>query len=190
MAGHGHRALPLRFLCTAKEVIMKLKAPHKHKEMNHIVLPKALSKDDKMKILCQVYNVVEQMIMHFDTLRQRNLNLAVVIFAGLCGLAVKLGSDVNQEVIPLAIMGIMLIFFLIDRKYHVYSHGFQGSSYQLIHKMAEVYNGNAIEFDKYDYSYAKTAEWFSLQAIVYYFLIAAAALSYFILPHIRIVVNS
>lgn len=169
---------------------MKRKVPHMQYDMYHTVLSKELDKDDKMKILCQVYNVIEQMIMHFDTLRQRNLNIAVVIFAGLFGLAVKLGSDVNQAVIPLAIMSIMLIFFLIDRKYHVYSHGFQGPSYQLIHKMAEVNSENTIEFDKYDCECAKTAEWFSLQAIVYYFLIAAAVLSYFILPNIRIAVNS
>lgn len=154
-------------------------------KLNHITLSSTLGKDEKLKILSQVYNKIEEMIMHFDNLRQRNLNFALVVFAGLFGLSVKIGTNTNQFLIPAVITAIMFIFLRIDRKYHIYSHGFQWTSYFLIHKMGEVDNGRDIKFDKYNYKFSKTAELLSLQSVIYYCLIIGGILAYFLIPYTK-----
>jgi hypothetical protein len=131
--------------------------------MNEIILPTSLEPEEKLRIISDVYRQIEEMIRHLDSLRQRNL-----LFIS----------------IPLTIL--MLIFLLIDRKFHVYNHGFQGSSYKLIHKMSEIRNEGDLVFEKYDYEFAKKAEWTSLQCIIYLGLIAGGIISYFVLPWVQL----
>jgi hypothetical protein len=154
--------------------------------MNKITLPSDLHPEEKLKIISEVYGKIEAMIMHFDSLRQRNLNVALIMFTGLFGLGVNVGSSINLAFISIPLTILMTIFFLIDRKFHVYSHGYQRSSYKMIHTMSQIRNSENLEFEKYDDEYAKTAEWRNLQSIIYYCLITGSILSYFVLPYVRL----
>ena len=154
--------------------------------MNKTILPTSLEPEEKLRIISDVYRKIEDMIMHIDSLRQRNLNLALIIFAGLFGFGAKVVNTINPLFISVTLTILMLIFLLIDRKFHVYSHGFQGASYTLIHKMSEIRNGEDVVFEKYDFNFAKTAEWASLQCIIHFSLIAGGLISYFVLPWVQL----
>jgi len=154
--------------------------------MNEIILPTSLEPEDKLRIISDVYRQIEEMIRHLDSLRQRNLNFALIVFAGLFGLGVKVANTINLLFISIPLTILMLIFLLIDRKFHVYNHGFQGSSYKLIHKMSEIRKEGDLVFEKYDYEFAKKAEWKSLQCIIYFSLIAGGIISYFVLPWVQL----
>lgn len=154
--------------------------------MNEIILPTSLEPEEKLRIISDVYRQIEEMVMHLDSLRQRNLNFALIVFAGLFGLGAKVANTINLLFISIPLTILMLIFLLIDRKFHVYNHGFQGSSYKLIHKMSEIRNKGELVFEKYDYDFAKKAEWTSLQCIIYFSLIAGGIISYFVLPWVQL----
>jgi len=153
---------------------------------NKITLPTSLQPEEKLRIISEVYRQIEAMIMHFDSLRQRNLNFALIIFAGLFGLGAKVAGTINLLFISVPLTILMIIFLLIDRKFHEYSHGFQGSSYTLIHKMSEIRNAGDLVFEKYDYDFAKKAEWTSLQCIIYFSLIVGGIIAYFVLPWVQL----
>jgi hypothetical protein len=51
--------------------------------------------------------------------------------------------------------------------------------------MTIIDNESDIEFDKYDNEYAKKAELFNLQTIIYLILIIGGVVSYFIFPLIK-----
>jgi hypothetical protein len=149
--------------------------------MNKIITLTALL-DDKYKIdiLSTVYSKTEEMIMHYDNLRQRNLNIALIIFAGLFGLGIKTEPKNYQVLISIAIILLMLIFFRIDRKFHTRTHGFRGSTFKLLHKIGKIREGEEIKFEKFDDEYAKKAEWKSMHTVIYYFLIIGGIATYFI----------
>jgi hypothetical protein len=163
--------------CLIRLVTTKMPDPV-FNEMNHIVLRTELDRDAKMRVLSAVHDQVKQMIMHFDTLRHQNLRLALIVFTGLLGVQVKFGQALHYWPVGVATIVIMSVFFLVDFKYHVYSHGYQATLYTVIHKMAQIDFYGDIEFDQYDFSYAATAELRSLSAIIYYGLLIAAGLTW------------
>ena len=150
-----------------------------------ITLSPELEHEEKLQILIAVYNKIEEYIMHFDNLRSKNFNFALVIFAALFSIGIYLNTPRQRIIVSTVITVFMIMFLLIERKYHKYSHGFQTPSYQLIHEMANINKKSPITIIKFDEKYASEAEKYSLQAVIYYLLILGGILSYFIFPLIK-----
>jgi len=153
--------------------------------MNKVTLPASMNTEKKLAIISEVYKEAKEMITHLDSLRMRNFNFALIIFAGLFGLGMKLGANLSPLYISCPLTALMFVFLLIDRKLHVYNHGYQGTSYNLLHKMAEIKEEKELTFEKYDYGYAKKAEWTSLQFVIFICLTIGGALSYFVLSLVQ-----
>lgn len=151
---------------------------NKNKKLqNEFSFPESLETEQKLKILTEIYNKSEETVMHFDNLRQRNLNLALIIFAGLFGLGIKVDIKEYQFILSIAITFLMIIFFIIDYKFHKRTHGFRGAANKLIKNMSEIENMTEVKFQNYDNNYANKAELNSLHSIIYYALILGGLLT-------------
>jgi len=149
--------------------------------LNKVTLPACLDTEKKLAIVSKVYEEAKEMIMHLDILRMRNLNFALIIFAGLFGLGLNIKGDTSRLLISCSITALMFVSLLIDRKLHIYNHGYQGSTYNLLHKMSEIRDKTELIFEKYDYDYAKEAKWKSQQTIIHVCLTIGGVISYFVL---------
>ena len=134
----------------------------------------------RVSVLTALLSNAESKVNHIDELRQKNMNVALLIFAGLFGFALRFAdqSTASYTAFPLACL--MLIFCLLDRRLHKISHGWQGTGKRIALALAEAINDplKDVSFPRY-YSPAEgTAQWFSLQPTLYYLLVAGGALSW------------
>ena len=150
--------------------------------MNEITLLGSSDIEHRLQVLSTLFNQAEEKINHFDESRQRNLNYALVIFAGLFGLGVGLSNHVYQLYISVIIFTVMCIFCLWDRRLHRFTHGWQISSSTFCMKTSEVINrpDQDITFLRYQVDGEKKAEWFSFQPMIFYALILGGLISFFI----------
>jgi hypothetical protein len=147
-----------------------------------ITLVKTISLDRRIDTLKLLYQKAEEKVFHADTFRQRNLNFALVIFAGLIAAGVKKESIIAPYLLSSVLTIIMFIFTFWDRKWHRTKHGWEGTSKICYSKIVDLINNPKInvDLDSYDEDAENNAEFFSWQPIVFYFLFLASLASYFV----------
>jgi hypothetical protein len=150
--------------------------------MKEIILDKTALFESRMKTLELLYRKAEDKVTHSDTFRQRNMNYALVIFAGFVATNVKMNNILAPYLLSSILTVIMIIFAVWDRKWHRTKHGWDGTSRECYSKIVELTNDpdRDIKFQTYDAIAEGTAEWLSWQPIVFYILILASIGSFFI----------
>jgi hypothetical protein len=138
--------------------------------------------EHRLKFLSELLSQSEDKINHIDKSRQTNMNYALLIFAGLFGVGVGLDNMVYKLAISTAIVLLMCIFCLWDRRLHKISHGWQSSNKTYCEMSAEVINKPTkdISFPRYSTDNEKNAEWFSFQPVVFYALVLGGLLLFLI----------
>ena len=82
--------------------------------------------DARATFLTAWLNRLAQKGDHISELRQKNLNYALIIFAALFTVSMKFpmpSAKPYSVCISLALLGIMIVFCVLDRRYHRYIHG-------------------------------------------------------------------
>jgi len=141
------------------------------------------SDDRSYTFLLTLLNNAEKKINHLDDLRQKIINYALIVFAGLFGFGMTLSHEYNKSYISISLTVLMVIFCLLDQRFHKMSHGWQETKKILIHKISKTINEPTknITFPRYSVKGERTVELFSLQSIIFYLLIAGGVMSFFIL---------
>lgn len=149
--------------------------------MKTIILNKSVSCEKRLETLELLYKKAEAKVTHADTFRQRNMNYALVIFAGFFAANIKMSDAINPYLMSSILTIIMIIFSIWDRRWHRTKHGWDGTSLECYLKIVELINNPNVDitFQTYYKEKEKTAEWFSWQPIVFYFLVLASIGSFF-----------
>lgn len=138
----------------------------------------------RISVLTAALNMSEAKVNHFDSLRQNQMAIALVIFAGLFGFGVK-GSNPRNEMrglaTSLALVVLMAVVCALDRRFHRLGHGWRGTKKYVLLALAQATNEpeSRISFQLYRASSQRHAKWFSLQPLLYYLLTLGGGLSYF-----------
>ena len=150
-------------------------------KMKTIILNKSELCEKRLETLELLYKKAEAKVTHADTFRQRNMNYALVIFAGFFAAGIKTNDLWNPILMSSILTIIMIIFTIWDRRWHRTKHGWEGTSLECYSKIAELTNNPNIDVTYHTYyvEKEKTAEWFSWQPIVFYFLVLASIGSFF-----------
>jgi len=144
--------------------------------------PVGTGNDDRVTAVVTLIESAKAWTQHIDGLRQRNITIALAVFAGLFGFGRGHLGTGKAVVTSVALAGLMLAFTLIDRKLHKLTHGWRESWWKLGDSLAEVVNGSgdAVKAPKYCVEAEKNAEWWSLQPVVYYCLVVGGGLSFLV----------
>jgi hypothetical protein len=127
----------------------------------------------RINLLSTLLDQAEDKVNHIDDSRQRNLNYALAIFAGLIGLGIGLDDFAYRLYISITLFIVMGIFCLWDRRLHKISHGWQSTASTFCRGIGEVINkpGQDTTFPRYRTDAEKRAEWFSFQPMIFYALV-------------------
>lgn len=129
--------------------------------------------DRRVNLLTALFDRADLKGNHISELRQKNLNYALIIFAGLFTFTMKFPSKLYSVFISAALLGIMIVFCLLDRRYHKFIHGWRKTKTMFMEKVADVINEprKEVSFVRYLKEEEKTAEFRSLQPIIFYCLV-------------------
>ncbi len=143
--------------------------------------------DVRLQILTDLSERAEKRIIHSDTFRQRNMNFALIIFAGFIALGARIEGQVAHMLISGTLFVLMVIFILWDRRWHRTKHGWYETLSNLKEKIIQLANDPTvnIDFKLYYPQGEKAAELLSFQPMVYYFLTIGSILSFFIFSFIE-----
>ncbi len=119
-------------------------------------------------------------VNHIDGLRQRNMSIALAIFAVLFGFGLRAPGD-SAAFTALALVVLMLAFCLLDRRLHRMSHGWRSTAGRILAAAGDALNNpdQPVTFEVYRSAAEAKAEFDSLQPVLYYLLVLGGALSYF-----------
>jgi hypothetical protein len=150
--------------------------------MTEITLFKTADKSHRIQILTMLYEKAESKVTHADTFRQRNMNYAIVIFAGLIAAEVKLGNEIPHHILSSTLTILMIIFAIWDRRWHKVKHGWDATATTCYSNLAKLTDNpdQDLTYSTYEVSGEATAEWGSWQPIVFYFLILASVSSFWV----------
>ncbi len=151
--------------------------------MLEITLYKSADKSDRIQVLTMLHEKAEGKVFHADTFRQRNMNYALAIFAGLIAVQLRLENQVPHYVLSATLTILMIIFAIWDRRWHKISHGWSATSKACFRNLANLVNNPDLDltFVTYEAKGEGKAEWRSWQPIVFYFLVVASVASYWVL---------
>jgi len=138
--------------------------------------------DTRASCLTAILGAVVSKENHVDDLRQRDVAVALVVFAGLFGFGLKTSQELNPAWTSMALTLLMLVFCMLDRRLHRSSHGWRRTRFALMGRLADAVNAprQEVSFLRYDAAAEMGAEWWSVQPMIYYALILGGALSYFV----------
>lgn len=150
--------------------------------MSQIRLLGSSDSERRLQFLSLLLSQAEESAKHIDESRHRNLNYALLIFAGLFGLGIGVSNLVYQLSISVAIVIVMSIFCFWDRRLHRIMHGWRSSASILRSKITEVINhpDQDIEFSHYRIEGEKKAEWFSFMPVIFYILVLGGLVSFLV----------
>ena len=139
------------------------------------------SNDDRLSVMRDYHGVCISKVNHIDSLRQRNMSIALAIFAVLFGFGLRSFGMEPALFAALALVVLMLTFCLLDRRLHTMSHGWRDTGHGVLTALAKASNSPSepVEFSRYIDKAEEKAEWWSLQPILYYLLVVCGGLSYF-----------
>ncbi len=140
----------------------------------------------RIDLLTNYIKLSEEKVNHLGSYRQKNLSIALIIFAGLFSYGSQMSSSSSQILVSSILLSIMIAFCLWDRRFHRYCHGWANTRKILTARLIDILNDkeNSVSFTRYDKKSEAEAEWFSLQPILFYFLIIGSGISFFIFPYI------
>lgn len=130
----------------------------------------------RIALLTSLMLQAEQKISHMSELRQRNMNYALVIFAGLFTLTMQFPSGLYSVFVCLVLLGIVGVFCKLDRRLHKFIHGWGKTKtrfMECIHTIIEVPSED-VTFQRYYPKAEGKAELTSLQPMIFYFLLGGA----------------
>jgi hypothetical protein len=141
----------------------------KYLEKYFIEIPSDISYDEKIKYLSSLKNDALSFLIHIDQSRQRNLNITIIIFAGLFGISVNLKNIFAICLTYLVLTIIMAILRKHDFNNHKYSHGWRFTWLHMAHRINTVFENpkNPIQIELYREKAEQTIEIRSLIPIVY-----------------------
>jgi hypothetical protein len=133
----------------------------------------------RIDFLTTMLNNAEAKMNHIDGLRQRNMNIAAIIFAAMYSFGLH---PLGLAIRPLsfgALMLIMVVFSLLDRRLHKFQHGWRKTRRHFVETLRDVINqpNDDVSFQRYYEEGEKESERFALQPVLYYMLTIAAAVS-------------
>lgn len=151
--------------------------------MSEKTLNESADKTLRIQLLTMLHDKAEGKVFHADTFRQRNMNYALVIFAGLVAAETKIGTQLPHYVLSTILVLLMVIFATWDRRWHKTKHGWDATAKGCYAKLVDLVNtpDRKTGFNTYDAQGESTAEWFSWQPVVFYFLVFASIASFWIL---------
>lgn len=138
--------------------------------------------NDRISFLTTLLDTVVTKENHIDGLRQRNITIALVIFAGLFGFGLKSTGTINAYFASSALTALMIVFCILDRRLHMFSHGFRDARKFLVGQLAGAINDpdQDVQFLTYRAESEQKAEWFSVQPVIHYSLAVGGVLSFFL----------
>lgn len=137
--------------------------------------------DERVTVLTKLLDIVFAKENHIDSLRQRNITIALAIFAGLFGFGLGSPEGTKACFASLGLSVLMLVFTILDRRLHMFSHGWRRTRWELTSRLSDVINDPSLDvsFLRYYSEAETTAEWHTLQPVIYYFLVLGGILSVF-----------
>ncbi len=144
--------------------------------------PGGVGNGDRITMLTKLIDGIVAKENHIDSLRQRNIAIALAVFAGLFGFGLRPSGATKAYFASLALTVLMAVFTALDRRLHMFSHGWRRTRWELTGRLSEVINDSALDVSFLTYYAAaeKTAEWHTLQPVIYYCLVLGGALSVFL----------
>ena len=156
--------------------------------MNDITLKGTSDLGHRIELLRMLYDKAVEKVNHSDMFRQRNMNYSLVIFGALMTVGIKLDDLLSRAIVSGTLLALTIIFCLWDRRWHKTKHGWDRSSRMYHTKLEELVNNptNDTVYRRYYEDGEKSAEWFSFQPIVFYFLIVASIVSFFLFGMVKV----
>jgi hypothetical protein len=110
------------------------------------------SSNERISFITTLLNNAESKINHFDGIRQRNLVVAIAVFSGLSGFVLNAKSNLAAISFSIAILVVIGIFFILDRRFRKYSQGWQKTRKHFINAIEKVMNSpeSDASFPSYD----------------------------------------
>jgi hypothetical protein len=132
--------------------------------------------DRRIAFLTSLLGIAERKGPYLGQLRQRNMNYALVAFAGLFTFSFKMPTKLYSLFVSAALFIIVLVFCLLDLRFHKFVHGWRESEKAFIKAISEVINDptKKITFVRYIEEAEREAENFSLQPMIFYLLVVAS----------------
>ena len=127
----------------------------------------------RIGLLSALLQQAEQKINHISELRQRNMNYALVIFAGLFTFTMKFTSGLYSVFVSVALLAIVGIFCMLDRRLHKFIHGWGKTKTEFMKCINTIINNPSedIKYQRYYPEGGRTAELRALQPMIFYFLL-------------------
>ena len=120
-------------------------------------------------------------INHFDSLRQRNLVIALGIFAGLFSFALASKLPTQADLTGAISALIMLFFWIVDFRVSKYSHGWQATQWNFVKTLEKLVNTPTDDrnFRMYELKAQKFAKWYGLKSIIHLLLVTGSLSTHF-----------
>lgn len=149
--------------------------------MDKITLSQKSDLQDRIALLKAFFDQSDVSVKHVTNWRQRNMNVALVVFFGLLSFGIKQEELSYQLYSSISIIAISSIFTFWDRNLHKQSHVLLATRDSFGELMAQIINNpdENLSFYRYRFECEKEAEWISFQPVVYYLLILSGILSIF-----------
>jgi hypothetical protein len=153
--------------------------------MKETILKGTGCQDKRIELLTTLLTKALEKTNHIDEIRGRNMNYALLIFAGLYGAGIALEHVVYHFSISTAIVFIMLIFTFWDHRLHKINHGWRRTSSMYCKKITKIINDpeKDVSFCQFIFEKKERVEWFGFQPIIFYLLVIGGVSSYFIFSY-------
>lgn len=131
---------------------------------------------NRLTFMIAILNSVDAKVNHFDGLRQRNLALAMAIFAGLSTFALRAGDRLQATLTALALGILMGLLWVLDHRLDRYNCGWQQTRRGLLNAIQEVLNhpDDEVSFLRYDASGERHASLRGLKSVLHLLLLVGA----------------
>ena len=135
----------------------------------------------RLNFLSGLIDHCQTKVNHIDGLRQRNMSIALAIFAVLVGFGLRASGHLPAVFTASALFALTLTSCLLDRRLHKWSHGWRGTAHGMLTAAKNALNEpvEPISFERYRSTSEAEAELFSLLPILYYILVLLSGLAYF-----------
>lgn len=132
--------------------------------------------NQRITFLTTLSNDAEKRVLHLGELRQKNLYYALIIFAGLFTVSLKLPTKSYSLMASLTPFITMTVFCLLDRRLHKIAHGWRRTRNITVRALTEVLNDTTktVTVPKYAVDGERGAEKFSLQPMIFYLLVVGS----------------
>jgi hypothetical protein len=141
----------------------------------------ATGNDGRVGLLTTLANLTLAKETHIDGLRQRNITIALAVFAGVFSFRLASQDVTTGFFASVALTALMVFFTVLDRRLHMFSHGWRHTRWEITDRLAQVINAptGTADFFRYYPEAEKDAEWGALQPVIFYCLVVGGILSFF-----------